>query len=596
VNSPGPLLEPGSDRAHALPASGDDALPGGFERLRDILVGEERRALDAAHARIAALENAQRDLAGRLPDAALEALLREKGNPRVPIALADPVTVALGHAVQRNRQSLVDTLFPVIGPLIRKAIAEALRTLVLDLNGAVESSFSVRGIKWRVEAWRAGVPYAQVVLKHKLKYRIDHVFLIERSSGLVLQHESAPELPPLDADAIAGMLTALGDFVGDSVGQGQHETLESMRVGDHVVWVIEGPRANLAGFFRGVPPPPLRALLEQRLEDIHSRLAAATGAVIDTSPENHETWHTLLEPAALLGELETQQTVAGKAPSRTPLYIGAALILFVLGWQIVSRERWSLRIDALRARLEAHPGFVLTGLDSRRWRSVTVHGLLDPDAETPQSLLAGADLGKVDTMLDVHGYLSASDAIVERRALRLLAPPPGVRVAVKDGLLILDGTAARDWIASARERSGWVAGVGRVAFSVSPDVDPVAVARAELETLIKRLPTERVLFVDETDLAPESAAILDSVARDAQRARALAATARVQVALTGIGLNDGTGRDETNVRLRAARSRWLADALRTRGIEVAVGDAPTGEAATSNQRAAYLLATIGSPP
>ncbi len=110
-------------------------------------------------------------------------------------ALATPVTQALGAAVRENRALIVDVLFPVIGPAIRKAIAEAMRSLVADINRTMESSFTRRGLRWRMQAWHSGVPYAEIVLKKSLKYGVDHVFLIERDSGLVLARESAPDLP-----------------------------------------------------------------------------------------------------------------------------------------------------------------------------------------------------------------------------------------------------------------------------------------------------------------------------------------------------------------------------------------------------------------
>jgi outer membrane protein OmpA-like peptidoglycan-associated protein len=589
--APAPSV-PEDERAAAALDPAD--APTDFERLRELLLGNERRALDAAKARISQLETAQKELPRRLPEAAIEALRGERGNPRVADALADPVAQALGAAVQRNRQSLIDTLFPIIGPMIRKAIAEALRNLVADLNGAIESSFSVRGLKWRIEAWRGGVPYAQVVLKHRLTYRIDHVFLIEHTSGLVLQHESAPELPPLDADAIAGMLTALGDFVGDSVGQGQSDTLESMRVGEHVVWVIEGPRANLACFMRGVPPAALRTLLEQRLEEIHARTADHADEASLHSPENTEAWHALLEPMALLHAVDAQTQAPPRAPSRWPVLLALALAAFALGWFLVSRERWNTRVDAVRTQLVAHPGFVLTGIQSRPWRTLAVHGLLDPDATSLAPILAGADLGPAQTQLDVSGYLSSSDAIVARRAMRLLVPPDSVQLAVKDGVLSLDGNASDTWIAGARERAGWIAGVGRVAFAVTPEVDAVAVARAELDKIVHALPTLHVPFESNTQAAPEAESVVERIAQDVRRMTALAKTARVGLALTSVGMNDEGGSDETNARLRTARAQWLADVLAARGIAVEPGNASDAAAAAENQRSAYLRCSIRS--
>ena len=153
--------------------------------------------------------------------------------------MSEPVAEALGSAVERKRQLIVDLLFPVIGPGIRKAIAEAMRSLVGDLNRALEASLSGRGLRWRVESWRTGVPYPQVVLKHTLRYRIDHLFLIEAGSGLVIHRESAPELSDLDSDAVAGMLTAIQQFVRDSVGT-EAATLDAASVGEHLLWVESG--------------------------------------------------------------------------------------------------------------------------------------------------------------------------------------------------------------------------------------------------------------------------------------------------------------------------------------------------------------------
>ncbi|MEO6687970.1 MAG: hypothetical protein ABIS07_01020 [Dokdonella sp.] len=601
MNSPEPGNPPLSDRPGEPVASAGGArmgehpgiAPSDFDRLRELLFGDERRELDEAHARIATLEHSQRDLPQRLPEAAIQALRGEGLNPRVAQAFAEPVAQALGAAVQKNRQNLIDILFPIIGPMIRKAIAEALRNLVTDLNGAVESSFSPRGIGWRIEAWRAGVPYAQIVLKHRLTYQIDHVFLIDHASGIVLQHESAPELPPLDADAIAGMLTALGDFVGDSVGQGPSDTLESMRVGEHVVWVIEGPRANLACFMRGVPPNELRVLLEQRLEEIHARIAGTPEADL-RSPANTEVWHALLEPASLLREVAAREQPPSKVFSRLPLVLVLSLALLALGWFAVSRYRWNSRIEAVHAQLVAHPGFALTGLTSRPWRSLDVQGLLDPDAQPLEGILAGADLGSIKPTLDLNGYLSSSDAIVERRALRLLAPPDGVRVAVKSGVLALAGNAPEAWIAHARERAGWIAGVTRVDSTLSADVDPAVVARAELDRLLLESNARQIPFVQDAQLAPGAEAVVDALAANLQRALALANVANVELELFAVGNNDDSGSAETNARVRAQRAQWLALALSARGIvDVQIGSAPeSGSVDASTMRSASVHALV----
>lgn len=580
---------------HGVVAVHDDAqgaaAPAVFERLREILIGDERRALDAANARIAELENTQNDLAQRLPGA-LETLRSGSDTVRMANALIEPVELALGTAVKKSPQPLVDALFPIIGPLIRKAIAEALRNLVADLNSAVESSLSPRGLKWRIEAWRAGVPYAQVVLKHRLAYRIDHVFLIERESGLVLQHESAPDMAELDADAIAGMLTALGDFVGDSVGGKSGDTLDSIRVGEYLVWVLQGPRANLACFMRGVPPAVLRGLLEQRLEDIHAQFSVVAGGDMPSAGDValRREW---LQPATLLSEAGEASESAKTPPSRWPALLIVLVIAFAIGWFAVSRERWHTRIEALRGQLNGHAGFVLTGIEARPWRAVTVHGLLDPDAAPLSPVFHAAKLGAVTPTLMSAGYLSSDDAVVARRAERLLALPAGVRLAVKQGILTLTGDAPPAWIANAREHASWIAGVSRVEWALTPHTDLAAVARAQLQDALHTLPTLRIGFVDVTQPVAGTNVTLDAIAAAARHAVALAVIAKVELAMTSVGTTDETGNRATNEQLRTKRAQWLALALAARGIgEVEVAGAASSSGAGEAQRGAHLRATV----
>lgn len=587
--SGGTSAEPVGGGASTMPAPGDGSVPpGDFERLRGLLLGAEQRDLAAARMRIAELEKAQRDLPQRLPPA-LEALRGGDGATRVAAALSEPVTQALGVAVRGNRQTLVDALFPVIGPLIRKSIAEALRNLVADLNGAIESSFTLRGLKWRIEAWRGGVPYAQVVLKHRLSYRIDHVFLIERASGLVLWRASAPELAPLDGDAVAGMLTALGDFVDDSVGEASGGSLESARVGEHLVWVVQGPRANLACFMRGVPPAELRARLEQRLEEVHALLAEDPA---DRPADGlSATWQALLAPATLLSA-EDRVASPRRRAARWPWALLLVVALVALAAFVASRRYWDARVEALTGRLAAQPGFVLQGIDSRPWRALTVHGLIDPDAQPLDRVLAAADLGKVVPRLDLAGYLSTDDAVVARRAARLLAVPAGVHVTVEDGVLRLDGHAPVAWIAMARERASWVAGVRQADFALAPQHDAAAAARAELAELGHMLQGLQVPFADDARPTADAPGVLDDIVSTAGRALALAEVAGVKLVFTSIGGNDETGGDDVNARVRADRSRWLADALAARGI---VGVRPGTGSRDAKRRCAWLRLAIEAP-
>jgi|GEM_PF-681710 len=591
----------GEDRVATSASADGSAAPvpagGDYDRLRDLLLGDERRELAAARARIAELERAQRDLPRRLPDAAVAALHENRDNPRVADALAAPVAQALGAAVHDNRQGIVDALFPVIGPMIRRAIAEALRGLVENLNEAIESSFTVRGIKWRLEAWRAGVPYPQVVLRHRLAYGIDHVFLVERESGLVLRHIAAPGAAPLDADAIAGMLTALGDFVGDSVG-GDRRALESAQIGDSLVWVEHGPQANLACFVHGVPSPRLRRLLEQLLEDVHVRiLALPVDAPLQVIGEDEHVCE-LLDPVSMLRAASADDgegEVFRRHKLPRPLILIVLIALVALAWFTAGRWRWHARVDALRDTLSAQPGFVLGGIEERPWRSLVVHGLLDPDAPSPLAILEQADLGKASVRLDATGFVSADDRVVLRRAQRLLQAPADVTLGVQDGVLHIGGEASQAWIDAALLRAPLIAGVVRVESTAQAQIDPARVARAALGRALAELAAREVSFVREDEPMVGSDAVVEEIAAVVRRAQASAREAGVTLDLRAVGSSDEGGGSDINARVRALRARWLALALAARGI-VGVGEGDARVNPDPRRRGASVHATTADAP
>ena len=101
---------------------------------------------------------------------------------------------------------------------------------------------------------RTGKPYAEIVLLRSLLYRVEQVFLIHRKTGLLLQYAAASTAETKDPEMVSGMLTAIQDFVQDSVSGAEGENLETVRMGDIAVVLTYGPDAILAGFVRGVPP------------------------------------------------------------------------------------------------------------------------------------------------------------------------------------------------------------------------------------------------------------------------------------------------------------------------------------------------------
>lgn len=377
-----------------------------YEKLRTLLVGPEQNRLSVITEELRTKAVRPEDLAEKLPEAIA---LRSSRDDQLGRALSPTIDTALRESIRRDPSEIATAIFPILGPAIRKAIAEAMAGLVRSINSAVDQSLSIQGMKWRIEAWRSGVPYPEVVLKHALVYRVEQAFLIHAETGLLLEHVSAADLEVTEADLISGMLSAIQDFVRDSFKQGDGAMLRTFSVGDHTVQVEAGPRALLALVIRGQAPDSLLERQQDTLETIHLEFAAQLADFNGDAAPFRRT-RPLLEDC-LETVLSTSQSKERSRFAWLRWGLPLILLLIVLGTLFVrSRMNWNRGLDALRAE----PGLVVVDA-SRGLTRWNISGLRDPIARDAGMVLksAGVDPGTLDGKW--RGYLSLDPAIVTAR-------------------------------------------------------------------------------------------------------------------------------------------------------------------------------------
>ncbi len=525
--------------------------PEAFQALRDLVVGPERQRLDQLEAEFDGSRLTPDAIAEHLPEAIA---LRAGQDHHLARALGPTVESAISESVRRNPRQIATAIFPVLGPAIRKAIAEAMSGLVRSINTAIEHSFSVRGLRWRWESLRTGIPYAQIVIKHALLYRVEQVFLIHAETGLLLCHAAPPDLKVADADLISGMLTAIQDFVSDSFASAESGgKLRTFSVGELTVMVEPGPQAVLAAVVRGQAPDTLLPRLQDALENLHYQLAGPF-ATFDGDATPFESARPTLE-ACLETVLSTDRREPRTGPGLWLVWAVPIALVILIG--LVLSIRSSRRWDAAVSRLRAEPGLVVVSAErsSGRWR---LSGLRDPLAADPRTVLAamGVDTATVDGQF--APFLSLQPDLVTARARRFLKAPESVTLSLRGDTLVARGTAPVAWNPAA---GGTPVGVERVDWSgVEPVLTPEA---ALLRTEIER---RRVLFdVGSANLGGADAR-LRQVAAAFQRLVSAAGGRPGSVRLDLIGRTDPTGTDATNQALSRLRGEAVGTRLAALGV------------------------------
>ena len=401
-------MDPDNDKG-AVPLEPEEARE--LEELRRLISGPDRLRIDQLRERLENPDLRIKDVSQILAEAIVH---RTSQDEKIARALAPTVEKAIESSIKRHRKVLVDVLFPVMGPAIRKAVASAIHGMIQSFDKTLEYSLSLRGLKWRFEAMRTRKPFGEVVLLHTLLYQVEQIFLIHRKTSLVIQHVVSRDVKTHDPDLVAGMLSAIRDFVQDSFHLDKEESLDTLNLGpDRTIWIEQGPQALLAAVIRGIPPSELRSTLRETLDSIHLEHGEALEAFDgDSAP---------LEVVRPDLENCLQAGYKPKAKKAFPVFwslfaTAVALIGLLVFFTARSQRRWTNYLEQLKDQ----PGIQITS-GEKRSGLYHVYGFCDPLAPDPGELLKQGKLRPERVVFHLEPYASAHPQIVQKRLDSYLA-------------------------------------------------------------------------------------------------------------------------------------------------------------------------------
>ncbi|MFW6176169.1 MAG: hypothetical protein ACOC40_00570 [Thermoplasmatota archaeon] len=112
--------------------------------------------------------------------------------------------------------------------------------------------------------------FALIFYIRKSEYTIDDIFLIHESGNLI-KHTAREAKADRDEDILAGMFTAVQNFIKDAFADGEDETLKRMEYGDKKVLIHKGNHVTLAVFFTGDEPKWALESMGNLVRDVEER-------------------------------------------------------------------------------------------------------------------------------------------------------------------------------------------------------------------------------------------------------------------------------------------------------------------------------------
>jgi hypothetical protein len=433
-----------------------------IEELRAILVGENSEQLSELKSRIESIDARTRDVSEVLAPAINRGIAESDD---LINALKAPVSEGLKQAIRAEPIAYADILYPAIAPSIRMAISQAISSLLVTINQTLESATSANGLRNRFESYRTGVPYAELALRRSLLYRVEHVYLIDRDSGLLISECAATGTNALDSDAVSAMFSAIQSFVQDSFSGNDEDRLTDFKVGQHKIWLAHGPKAMLACVIQGEAPESLKTQLYDCLDGIRTRYSQQLEN-FSGDPSEFSEVDLLMQPLLQLQLKEDEGHGVGADIGSTTL-VQKLMIVALLGFLAYVIFNWfedRSKLTTVERFFASTPGVVLTESYVED-DQVVVKGFMDPDVNLPLSSLEAYGIGRDDIDLQTVPFRSLDPEMEILRFRKELVVPEGLSFTENAGRVHLQGEAHIDWLIEHDFRMRQLAADNRIELS-----------------------------------------------------------------------------------------------------------------------------------
>ncbi len=235
--------------------------------LKELLLTEEKEFADSIAKKVEELTqivHQKKELSYKV-DPIIDDKL-EKFVEEIPKTLGPTITEALKEEIRNSQDAVVEALFPIIGKMIKKYIAQEMRLLSENISRNTRRAFSFKNWFRNTKAKAYGVTEGDLAITDYAKPRLIQMFVIEKNSGILISDFSPLADDTIDKEMVAGMLTAIKGFVEDAF-KGGDQNLELIEYELYTIHIQNFYSYYVAAVISGAYTMMFKEVLEDQILD-----------------------------------------------------------------------------------------------------------------------------------------------------------------------------------------------------------------------------------------------------------------------------------------------------------------------------------------
>lgn len=549
----------------ALTSESDEQM---LAALRDIILGQDQHLITQI------MRTHARDLVSSVVVEALHD--RQLKDQSVDKILQPVIEQSVERSVETHSDKFVGYFYPIVGSLVRKSVKAFLSDFIEKTNQMLEHSLTVKGIQWRIKAHQANVSFAQYAVSQTYQYRVEHVFLIHRETGLLLKSVNHPDSVQTDPDLISSMLTAISDFVSDSFAQPDStddEQLETVVTDNYTLLIKPGPYATLVASVTGQVPSHLSEKMQLSMEQIHQLYQTELNKFNGDNAEFEQSESQLSDCLIAEEKLESKE----KKPWM------AWVLIFILGL-FLSHWGWrvwqSQQLEDQLSVMDTLPGYSLQKLnvsfDFKHQSAAQIELLRDPDSIPVKQWLANQQIVLDQLSIKEKYFYSVDPSLTKQRLNQLNTEFPKLEFTHQQGIWLVSGEV------EANKKYQLLIKLSAMGLSEGSNLNLAQLKIQKIDTSLAQsgIVNQQALFqmlakINAIQIDFDLAAFeltapmltqLNELSQLYQMAKKLAEPLNYQLNLVIVGTSDATGQKQLNQKLSMDRANSVRTELVKQGI------------------------------
>ena len=254
-----------------------------IELLRDIILGDDRKVIENLSENIEKINNLvdSKDELGLKVNSIIHDRI-EEFQKSIPEKLGPQITAALQKQISESQAQVVDILYPIIGKMVGKYIRREFEKITERIDRQFRKAFSIDGWIRRFKGWISGSKESEMIIRDLVPPSLLEMFIIEKNSGILKAHYAVNKA--LDADLVAGMLTAIKSFVEDAFSSGEQQ-LEMIEYDNYKIVISSFNSFYIANVISGILNAEFRAKLDHMVLDFAQKYLASEMSLLNRENE-----------------------------------------------------------------------------------------------------------------------------------------------------------------------------------------------------------------------------------------------------------------------------------------------------------------------